>query len=186
MRVVNATGTGVDVGSALDIALKEINKQLSQVPGIITHSYVDISFGVASATVTLTLAVNGSEPRKKEVLGVNVRGITKEQSIKKATDKLNSMLVKKKGEIAFVYNKTVDTHLPGRVYTTLIVGVNESEIRDIKGDVKDRRERLRASLELLNNDPNALNIARVAEIFGVSRTVIYKDLEILGFKRFGK
>jgi DeoR/GlpR family transcriptional regulator of sugar metabolism len=38
-------------------------------------------------------------------------------------------------------------------------------------------------LRLLNNDPKAINLVRVAKIFGVSRDTIYRDLEELGIKR---
>jgi predicted DNA-binding transcriptional regulator YafY len=41
------------------------------------------------------------------------------------------------------------------------------------------------TLELLGDSPATINIARVAEIFGVSRSIIYRDLEALGFDRAG-
>ncbi len=186
MRILNATGTSVDVSTALDMAIESINSQLSKVPGSINTVDIDINLGVVEgATVTITIALNGSLPIKKGIIGVNVRGVSREQSIKKASDTLNKFLENKDGEIVYVYQKTVDTHLPGRVYTTLIVAVNEKEIQEVR-DAEERRERLKTILQLLGNDPSAINIARVAEIFGVSRTIIYRDLETLGMKRFAK
>ena len=56
----------------------------------------------------------------------------------------------------------------------------------MKWTAKETMERIRKIVELLNNNPSALNVAKVAEVFGVSRTMIYKDLEALGFKRVQK
>ncbi|HDY73670.1 MAG TPA: HTH domain-containing protein [Euryarchaeota archaeon] len=50
-------------------------------------------------------------------------------------------------------------------------------------DSEVRRKRIKKGLELLGNDPTVINVARLANTFGVSRTMIYKDLEYLGFKR---
>lgn len=185
MKVVSSTGTGSDVSSALNTALENVNSKLAKMSGLITQVESDLNYGVAGATVTVTLALNGSQPRKKEVIGVNVRGVSREKSIQKATRALNRGLEGKRGEIVDIFRKTVDTPFPGRVYTTLIVAINENRLQEVK-DAADRRKRLADILELINGEPSALNVARIADIFGVSRTIIYRDLENLGFKRFGK
>jgi len=168
--------------SALDKAVESINEELKKVGGVITSAEYEINLGVSGASVNITLAINGSEPRKKEVVGVNVRGYSREQSVKKAANLINSFLENKRGEIVSVYTKTIDTPLPGRVYTTMIVAINGYELEEVR-DAEIRRERIKRALELLNNDPSVINVARVAEVFGVSRTIIYRDLEALGFKR---
>lgn len=182
MKIISKTATGVDVGSALDKAVESINEELKKVGGVITSAEYEINLGVSGASVNITLAINGSEPRKKEVVGVNVRGYSREQSVKKAANLINSFLENKRGEIVSVYTKTIDTPLPGRVYTTMIVAINGYELEEVR-DAEIRRERIKRALELLNNDPSVINVARVAEVFGVSRTIIYRDLEALGFKR---
>jgi hypothetical protein len=101
--------------------------------------------------------------------------------MKKTEKKINSLLEGKMGRIADSYIKTISS-LPGRVYTTAILAVNEDVIEDVN-DVDVRRNRIKRCLELLGDDPSAINVARVASVFGVSRTMIYKDLESLGYKR---
>ncbi len=182
MKIISKTATGNDVGSALDKAVESINEELKKVDGIITSAEYEINLGVSGASVNITLAINGSEPRKKEVIGVNVRGYSREHSVTKAASLINSFLENKRGEIVSVYTKTIDTPLPGRVYTTMIVAINEEDLEEVK-DAEIRRERIKRALELLNNDPSVINVARVAEVFGVSRTIIYRDLEALGFRR---
>jgi len=182
MRIISKTATGNDVGTALDKAIESINEELKKVDGIITSAEYEINLGVSGASVSITLAINGSEPRKKEVIGVNVRGYSRENSVAKAAKLINSFLENKRGEIVSVYTKTIDTPLPGRVYTTMIVAINEEDTEEVM-DAEIRRKRIKRALELLNNDPSVINVARVAEVFGVSRTIIYRDLEALGFKR---
>ncbi|WP_456474685.1 hypothetical protein [Candidatus Pyrohabitans sp.] len=182
MKIISKTATGNDVGTALDRAVDSINQELKKVDGIITSAEYEINIGVSGASVNITVTINGSEPKKKEIIGVNVRGYSRENSVAKAAGLINSFLENKEGEIVSVYTKTIDTPLPGRVYTTMIVAINEKGLEEAR-DAEIRRERIKRALELFNNDPAVINVARVAEVFGVSRTMIYRDLEALGFRR---
>lgn len=182
MKVITKSKTGSNVGHALETLVTEINEDLKGVDGVITNTQYDISAGPAGACVSITLVLNGNSPIRKELVGVNEKGVSREHSMKKAGAKLSELLENKKGKIADVYTKTIVTPLPGRVYTTVIAAVNE-EVLEKARNSDIRRNRIKKILELLNNDPSAINVARVAEVFGVSRTMIYRDLEALGFKR---
>lgn len=182
MRIIGNTKVGVDVSGALQEALKEMNEELKVVDGSITDTECDVSAGPSGASVSVTTVINGSEPRRKEVIGVNEKGVSREHAMKKAIDRLNGLMKEKSGEIADVYIKTIVTPLPGRVYTTMIVAVNE-DLLEVAQDSNVRRQRIKKALELMGNDPSSINVASVAQIFGVSRTMIYKDLEAMGFKR---
>ncbi len=185
MRVISTSKSGPEVGVALDSVIAEMNMELKSNDGVISKTECDVSFGPLAVTVTVTVVINGTEPRHKELIGVNERGVSREHSMKKATEKLNQLLDGKTGEIADIFTKTIVTPLPGRVYTTIIAAINE-DILEEAHDANIRRQRLKRILQLVNNNPSAINIASVAEIFGVSRTMIYKDLEALGFKRAEK
>lgn len=182
MRVITKSKSGGNVEHALEAIINEINEELKGVDGVITKASYDISAGPAGACVSISLVLNGNQPRRKEIVGVNEKGVSREHSMKKAGQKLNQILKDKEGEITDIYTKTIVTPLPGRVYTTLIATINEEAFEDAQ-DASVRRERIKKTLQLLNNDPSAINIARVAEVFDVSRTMIYRDLEALGFKR---
>lgn len=182
MRLLSRTKGSSTVSNALAEVLKELNDELKEVDGLITKINCDLSAGPAGASVSVSLVINGHEPRRKVVIGVNEKGINKEHSMKKATKKFNEITDLKNGELVDVYVKTVVTPLPGRVYTTMIGAINEVLLEDAQDSIM-RRRRIRNALELLDNDPSAINVASVAEVFGVSRTIIYKDLEALGFNR---
>jgi hypothetical protein len=182
MKVISKSRSSGDVNSALERTIDDINEELKKVDGVITKLDCEVSAGPSGACVVITAVVNGDQPRKKWIVGVNERGVSREHSIKKSSEKLNRLLGDKNGEIVDIFSKTVVTPLPGRVYTTMIAAINE-EVMERVGDANIRRQRLKKTLELLNNDPSAINIAKVAEIFGVSRSMIYRDLEVLGFAR---
>ncbi len=184
MKILSVSTTGADVATALERALEKINAQLAVEEGYIKDAQYSIRIGVSSVTVSITIALEGETPVRKRVLGVNVRGYSREASVARAVRAINSELAKLRGTVVSFYKKTVDMHLPGRVYTTIIVAVNEEALQEAD-TARARRSRLKQAIALLNNDPSAINIARVAEIFGVSRTVIYRDLEVLGFQRSG-
>jgi hypothetical protein len=182
MRVLSKSKSGPEVGIALQNVINEMNEELKKIDGIISKTECDVSFGPLAVTVTATVVINGSEPRHKELIGVNERGVSREHAMKKATEKLNQLLADKEGEIADIFTKTIVTPLPGRVYTTIIASINE-DVLEKAHDANIRRQRIKRILQLMDNNPSAINIASVADIFGVSRTMIYKDLEALGFKR---
>ncbi len=182
MGLISWTKGGTTVSKALSATLESLNDDLGRTDGLIHKMTCDLSAGPAGASVSLTLLVNGSEPRKKLVLGVNERGINREHAMRKATEKMNRLLMDVEGELVDVFVKTVVAPLPGRVYTTLIVAVNGHPMSEAR-DAEMRRRRIKRALELLGNNPSALNVAGVAEVFGVSRTIIYRDLKSLGFRR---
>jgi hypothetical protein len=182
MRLLSRTKGSGTVNSALGDVLKELNDELKGVDGLITAINCDLHAGPAGASVSISLVINGNEPRRKVVIGVNEKGINREHSMKKATNKFNELMKSKKGELVDVFVKTVVTPLPGRVYTTMMGAVNEVVLENAQDSIM-RRQRIMKALELLNNDPAAINVASVAEVFGVSRTIIYKDLDTLGFNR---
>lgn len=184
MKVISNSRSGKDVNTALYEVVAQMNRNLIGVGGVITKLECEISVRPSGAYISLTVAINGDLPCSKEIFGVNVRGINKEYSVMKAAKSLNSFLKDKDGEIGDTYSKTAYV-LPGRVYTTTIVAINGDIAAEepFAMDVNARRCRIKKLLELLDNTPAAINIARVAEIFGVSRSIIYRDLEALGFDR---
>jgi hypothetical protein len=182
MRIISTAASGGTVGRALGKVVSELNSELSRMDGVITKAKTEISAGPSGAYVSISVAVAGAQPRKKRIIGVNERGSSRDEATMKAVRKINSILSKRKGEVVDVYTKTMTTPLPGRAYTTMVVAVNEDLIEKTN-DAEHRRRRLKRVMELLENDPSAINISRVAKIFGVSRIVIYKDLEELGYKR---
>jgi hypothetical protein len=166
----------------LSTVVERINQRLAVIDGVIMKVNTDVSSGPAGAYVTVSVAVGGSEPRRKRVVGINERGATRDSAMAKAAEKLNKILAGKKGEVVDVFTKTITTPLPGRIYTTIVAAVNEDVLESVV-EAKQRRGRLKKIVELLGNNPSTLNISQVARIYGVSRLVIYKDLEELGYTR---
>lgn len=182
MKIISKSKSSNDVNTALERTIREINAELENVDGLITKLKCDVSAGPSGACVVVTAVVNGDQPRRKVIIGINERGVSREHSIRKSTEKLNKLLADMEGEIVDIFSKTVVTPLPGRVYTTVIAAINEEAVEKVQS-VDIRRQRIKKTLRLLNNDPSAINIARIAEVFGVSRSMIYRDLEVLGFTR---
>jgi hypothetical protein len=182
MKVISKSRTSGDVNTALYEALVQMNKDLKNVAGVITKLGCEISVRPSGAYVSLTTVINGEQQSHKEIFGVNIRRVNRERSISNATEELNGLLKDKNGDIVDIYSKTAAA-LPGRFYTTMIAAINERAKEPAVKDAIGRRERIKKTLELLNNAPAAINIARVAEVFGVSRSMIYRDLEVLGFDR---
>ncbi len=182
MKIISVSKSEGDVGQALDSIISELNDKLKKIDGLISKTECDISAGPSGAAVTITLVVNGDEPFHKEIIGVNQKGWSREHSMKKAEEALNTIMKEKKGRISDVFVKSIISPLPGRVYTTIVASINEDAIEKVNNAAL-RRRRIKKSLELFNNDPASINVARVAEVFGVSRTMIYRDLESMGYHR---
>lgn len=185
MQIIAASKSDSDVSSALKKTISEINEELKKVNGKIMRIACDATAGPVEASVSIIVFIDGDAPVKKEIIGVNEKSYTREKSIKKANLKINELLKDKHGSIVDYYIKTMTT-LPTRVYTTMIVAVNLEELEELKADVSIRRQRLKKAIELLGNDPATINIAEIAKLFGVSRQMIYKDLEALGYIRHGR
>jgi hypothetical protein len=183
MLVITKSKSEKDVSKALEVLIEEVNEELEKAGGIITGVECEVTVGPLEASVSASVFLDGDEPRQKFLIGVNEKGYNRENSMKKAEKRVNSFLIDTGGKIAGEFVKTMSI-LPERVYTTLIIAVNANSLKDPNTlDTEGRRKRIKKTLELLGNDPSALNVARIAGLFGVSRTMIYKDLEVLGFKR---
>ncbi|MFQ5800216.1 MAG: hypothetical protein ACE5HH_00670 [Candidatus Hydrothermarchaeales archaeon] len=181
MNIVSAFERGHTVEDALDSAVRKVNEQLKSVDGLIDKIDFQVDVGYSGATVSIVLSLNGDEPMHKEVIGVNQRGINNSQALKKATEVMNNTLLHKKGRIQDFVVKNIEP-IPGRAYSTVLAAINEDVIED-PHDATTRRRRLTKALDLLSREPAALNIAKVAEVFGVSRKMIYHDLKALGYGR---
>jgi hypothetical protein len=183
MFIVTKSKSEKEVGKALELLIEEINSELEMTDGLISGIDCEITVGPLETSVSASVFIDGDEPRRKFLIGVNEKGYNREHSMKKAEKRANVFLKDGGGAIAGSFVKTISI-LPERVYTTLIIAVNGSSINDVMGlDTKVRRKRIKKGLELLGDDPSVLNIANLAKIFGISRTMIYKDLEIIGYKR---
>lgn len=181
MNLVSAFERGHNVEEALDAAVNKVNDQLKTVDGLIDKLDFQVDVGYSGATVSIMLSLNGDEPLHTEIIGVNQRGLNNSQALKKATQIMNDALLHRKGSIQDFTVKNIEP-IPGRAYTTILLAINEDLIKDPQ-DAASRRRRMKKALELLNREPAALNIAKVAEVFGVSRKMIYHDLEALGIAR---
>jgi hypothetical protein len=172
------------VRKALERAATELNQSLAKTQGRITNLDVNIYSGVVGAIVRLVIIVDERDFRPKRILWANETGSTDEKALRRAREKINAQLTKLRGEIAGFYLKFITPMIPKHTYATLIIAVNGELPKKVgKLDSGERREQLAAMLRLLNNDPKAINLVRVAKIFGVSRDTIYRDLEELGIKR---
>jgi len=182
MKIIARSTKSGDIGNSLNKCVREINEELKKVDGRITKAYADVAVIPSGGYVTINVVVSGDTPRKKSIVGINQAGKTLEMSMKKATGELNGIIARKEGEVVDVFTKTISAPLSGRMYTTIVAAINEEAFMPANNAAL-RRHRLRNMLGLLNNDPKAINISKVAEVFGVSRGIIYKDLEELGLKR---
>ena len=183
MFVLAKSKSETEVGKALDLLVEEINLELEKIGGKISKIDCDVTVGPIEASVSVSLFIEGDEPIKKTIFGVNEKGYNRETSMKKAQKDINTLIKNNGGMVAGTFTKII-SHLPGRVYTTIIMAVNGEVITGVKGvDAEIRRERIKKALELFGGDPAVLNVAQLASQFGISRTMIYKDLEALGYKR---
>jgi hypothetical protein len=181
MNIVSSFERGHNVEDALDTAVKKVNDQLKTVDGLIDKIDFQVDVGYSGATISIAICLNGDAPLHKEVIGINQRGINNSQALKKATQVMNNTLLHRKGRIQDFVVKNIEP-IPGRAYTTVLVAINEDAIES-PHDAASRRRRLKKALDLLNREPSTLNIAKVAEVFNVSRKMIYHDLEALGVGR---
>ncbi len=184
MRIIGSCKTGMDVKGALDKVEEELNTELQGVPGKIVDMRANVEAGLGGAVVEIMILIDGADPANKFILGVNEKGISEEHALKRARDEMNKRLGSIDGGVlAGFYVKTLTTPVPGRVFSTILAAINEEGGRDLGTlSSEERRTRLQYILSLLGNDPKALNISRVAELFGTTRNVIYSDLERIGHR----
>lgn len=184
MRIISSKYGGGTVKEALDRVGKEINRKLADTPGSISSFESEINVGFAGANVRLIVTVDEREIQNKRFIWVNRGGSNEEEALTKAEEEMNPVMEKIRGEIADFYIEFVSPPLPQRVYVTMIAGVNESVPEETEElTAKERRARIARIVNLLGNEPDAVNISKTAEIFGVSRDIIYRDLEKMGFER---
>ena len=170
---------------ALGHAATELNEILTKTQGCITKLDANIDSGISGATVRIITVVDESDIRPKCVLWANEVSGSEATALNRAQEKINAQLAKLRGEVAGFYLKFITPPLPKRTYATLIVAVNEEIPEKVVGKLSsaERRERLAAVLRLLGNEPRAINLAKMAKIFSVSRDTIYNDLHELGIER---
>lgn len=174
----------MSVRPALEKVAAELNEKLAKVPGFITEMDADVSAGVAGASVRVTVVLDESDIRPKYILWANEVGGNEGIALRRAEEKVNARLNKLRGQVAGFHLQSIAPPLVRRTYITLIVAVNEQiQARVGKLTADERRERLAAVINMLGNDPNAVNLSHVAKMFDVSRDVIYEDLKKLGIKR---
>jgi hypothetical protein len=181
MHIVSAFERGHNVEEALDNTVLKINEQLRSTDGLIDKIDFQVDVGYSGATVSITISLNGDDPLHTEIIGVNQRGINNSQALKKATQVMNNALQHRDGTIQDFVVKNIEP-IPGRAYSTIIAAINEDLVED-PVDAEGRRQRLKKALDLLKREPSCLNIAKVADVFQVSRKMIYHDLEALGVGR---
>ncbi len=184
MQIISSIRRGANVRSALEKSSTEINEALSKTQGRIARLEVSIDSGISGAIAKILAAVDEEDIKSKFIIWVNEAGGSEAVALRRAREKINARMAKIRGEIAGFYIKSITPPLPKRTYTTIVVAVNEEMPEKIgKPSSNDRRERLAAMLKLCGNNPNVINLAEVARLFGVSRDTIYKDLENLNIKR---
>jgi hypothetical protein len=183
MFVISKSKSEKEVGKALELVVDSVNNELKEVDGLISDIDCDVSVGPIETSVSISVFLDGDDPMSKFLIGVNQKGYNRENSMSKAQKKVNNYLKDRGGKIVGEFVRTISI-LPERVYTTMIIAINENTIKDLgQLGTEGRRKRLKKGLELLGDDPSVINVARLATLFGVSRTMIYKDLEVLGYKR---
>jgi len=172
------------VRKALGHAATELNEILTKTQGCITKLDANIDSGISGATVRIVTVVDESDIRPKCILWANEVGGSEATALNRAQEKINAQLAKLRGEVAGFYLKFITPPIPKRTYATLLVAVNE-EVPEkvVKLSSVERRERLAAIFRLLGNEPRAINLAKIAKVFSVSRDTIYKDLHELGIER---
>jgi hypothetical protein len=120
MFVVTKSKSEKEVGKALEILIESINRDLEKIGGLISGLDCEINVDPLKASVSVSVFLDGYEPRHKLLIGVNEKGYNRENSMKKAQKKVNQHVEGKNGKIAGTYVKTIGS-LPGRVYTTIIL-----------------------------------------------------------------
>jgi hypothetical protein len=184
LQILSSTHRAVSVKPALEKVVAELNEKLAKIPGYITKMDADVSAGVAGASVRVVVVVDESDIRPKYIIWANEVGGDEGSALRRAEEKVNAQLNKLRGEVAGFHLQSIAPPLVRRTYVTLIVAVNEkipAKVGRLTAD--ERRERLAAAIQMLGNDPNAVNLSHIAKIFDVSRDVIYEDLKKLGIKR---
>lgn len=184
MRVISSVKKGGTVKEALKKTADQINEKLSDIPGSIAGIKSSIDVGISGTKVQLVATVDEKHIRSKKIFWVNEGATSEEKALNQAEERINKKIEKISGEIADFHLKPISPPLPKRIYVTMIVGVNEKVPEEIGSlTTEERRARLSEILSLLGNKANAINISKTAEIFNVSRDVIYRDLEKMDFER---
>ncbi len=184
MRVLTSVHRASSVKGALEGTIGPLNTQLAEISGCITKMDADVGVGMAGATARITVIVDEAEMAPKFLIWANEPGGDENSALIRAEKKLNIQLQKISGRVAAFYLKFISPPVPRRTYATIIVAVNENIPEKVgKLTAPARRERLAAMLRMFGNDSRAINLSRVAKLFGVSRDVIYEDLRKLGTKR---
>lgn len=184
MRLLSVTKNGSTVKEALEKATSSINDELGNVPGSINGLETEINVGLSGAKVQLFLTVDDKKVCSKRIFWVNEGGTSEAEALSLAKENLNLRMGKFSGEIADFHFQFISPPLPKRVYVTIIIATNEKVPEKVKNlSTEERRARLNHIINLLGNEAGAINISKTAKTFDVTRNVIYRDLEKLGFER---
>lgn len=184
VRVLTHTERASEVKQALKKTVETLNGRLADTPGCIREMEADVGVGMAGASARITLSIDEGKFAAKWLLWANEPGSDEGDALRRAEKKINDKLKDLKGKVASFHQEFISPPVPRRTYATLIVAVNEEISWDV-GDLsaEERRERLAAALRLLGDDPKSINISHLANLFGVSRDTIYRDLRKLGVSR---
>lgn len=184
MKIVTSSEKAPSVEKALGRAIGNANERLSDMSGRISKMEAGVDAGMSGGSVSISVAVDESRTAFKRLIWANESGSDERNALERAEEKVNERMHRHEGEVVSFHQEIISPPVPQRIYATLIVGVNE-EIEDQVQDLtpSERRERLSSALQLLGNDSKTVNISRLAEVFGVSRDTIYRDLDRLGVDR---
>ncbi len=184
MQILGSTGNGGTVKEALQNAAENTNEKLSNVPGSIAGIKTDLNVGLSGAKVQLVTTVEDRKNRAKKILWTNEGGSNEAEALSKAQERLNPKIEEISGEIADFHLEFLSPPLPQRIYVTIIIGVNKTVPKETDNlNTEERRARVREIINLLGGKASAINISKTAKAFNVTRDVIYRDIEKLGFER---
>ncbi len=184
MRIIGSIENGGSVKEALQKIGKTTNEKLSNTPGSIAGIETNINVGLSGAKIQLILTIDDKKNKPKKILWTNKGGSNEGEALSKAQEELNPKIEKLSGEIADYHLEFLSPPLPQRIYVTIIIGINETIPQTTHNlDTEERRARLREIINQLGGEATAINISKTANVFGVTRDVIYRDIEKLGFSR---
>ncbi|KXA96429.1 hypothetical protein AKJ39_04625 [candidate division MSBL1 archaeon SCGC-AAA259J03] len=184
MRIISSVKKERAVKAAVRKVSDELNDKLSRISGRISEINAKIDVGFSGATVRLVVIVDREKVRSKKIFWANKGSSNEKEALRLAEKEMNPKIENISGEIADSHIQFVSPPIPQRVYVTMIAGVNEKVPEKVgKLSTDERRARLSEILLLVDNEPKAINISKIAQIFEVSRDTIYKDLTRLGHER---
>ncbi|AEC52344.1 hypothetical protein PNA2_1429 [Pyrococcus sp. NA2] len=173
---------GTNVRECITKINKEILRKLP-ISGRITKVKVKIEMG-AFFSLSISLIIDTSEAYRPGIL-VDYAVGSKDEALSELQEKLNRKIPVDAEILDFIW-ETYTTPVTRRTYIVGVLPYNRPLLRkysDMK--IEGRRKILSKVLELLNDNPKALNISELARMFGVSRDTIYNDIQQILKEREG-